>query len=156
MKNRSRALKILLVTIFFIGLFLVLRTYDSPPHLIPAKFGEVSLRVEIADSDRERKQGLAGLSSIPELYGMLFVFDKPDKYGFWMNGMLVPIDIFWINEKLEVVFIQKDIYPESYPEIFYPTSPAQYVLETRAGFSEQFGIATGTVLTLQNTITVSE
>jgi hypothetical protein len=44
----------------------------------------------------------------------------------------------------------------SYPSVFYPTSPALYVLETTAGFASEHNIATGTPLLLKNFPIVSE
>lgn len=87
---------------------------------------------------------------------MLFIFPVSDRYGFWMKDTLVPLDIFWLDDKGQVVSIAKDVAPSSFPNVFYPTAPARYVLETAAGFAEAHAIATGTPLLLKNFPTVSE
>jgi uncharacterized membrane protein (UPF0127 family) len=121
-----------------------------------ALFGGVSLRIDYATTDAQREKGLGDRTSIPDDYGMLFVFPKDDYYGFWMKNMLVPIDIFWLDSKGQVVFIENEVATSSYPNVFYPNAPARYVLETVAGFAHKQSIATGTPLLLKNIPSVSE
>jgi uncharacterized membrane protein (UPF0127 family) len=71
-----------------------------------------------------------------------------------MKDMLVPIDIFWLDDKGQVVSMATSVTPSSYPRVFYPAVPARYVLETMAGFADEHGIATGTPLLLKNLPTV--
>ena len=126
----------------------------SLPTLI--EFGGVSLRIEYATTEAARERGLGGRADIPSGYGMLFVFPKDGSYGFWMKDMLVPIDMFWLNDKGQVVSIAENVATSSYPNVFYPTVPARYVLETSAGFANAHNIATGTPLLLKNFPSVSE
>lgn len=121
-----------------------------------AEFGGVSLNIEYATTSAALELGLGGRTRIPDDYGMLFVFPRDDKYGFWMKDMLVPIDIFWINAQGHVVFIAQNVATSTYPSIFYPTIPARYVLETTAGFARVHGIATGTPLQLKYFPSVTE
>ena len=81
---------------------------------------------------------------------MFFVFQKDGMYGFWMKDMLVPIDIFWLDDKGQVISIAEEVATSSYPNVFYPSAPARYVLETAAGFARTHAIATGTPLYLKN------
>lgn len=145
---------------FYIGLLAVVALgvawiyfYKTIPD---AEFGGVSLRLEYTTTPEARERGLGGRTEIPEDYGMLFVFPKDDKYGFWMKDMLVPIDIFWLDSKGQVVFIARDVATSTYPNVFYPTEPALYVLETAAGFAREHSIATGTPLRLKNLERVSQ
>lgn len=112
------------------------------------KVGSSSVTVEIADSEEERKKGLSGRKSLGESEGMLFVFDKKDVFpSFWMKGMLIPIDIIWIDEG-EVVKIHKNVQPE--PEKldreltkYYPDGPIDFVIEVNAGFSGKNNLGVG-------------
>ena len=74
---------------------------------------------------------------------MLFVFDHPAQYPFWMKDMNFPIDIIWIDENLKVIFIKKNAVPESYPEVFTSPQNSKYVLEVVAGFSDKYNIKIG-------------
>jgi uncharacterized membrane protein (UPF0127 family) len=69
----------------------------------------VRLSVEVADTPAERGRGLSGREMLPENSGMLFVFDTPGRYGFWMYGMKFPLDIIWIDERLRVVYFVENV-----------------------------------------------
>jgi uncharacterized membrane protein (UPF0127 family) len=64
---------------------------------------------------------------------MLFIFDKPATYPFWMKDMKFPIDVVWLNSDHNVVTVKSNVSPASYPETFQNSAPAQYVLELKAG-----------------------
>lgn len=121
-----------------------------------AEFGGVSLRIEYATTTAARERGLGGRTSVPDDYGMLFVFPNDGFYGFWMKDTLVPLDIFWLDSKGQIVSIAQDVATSSYPNVFYPTAPARYVLETAAGFARAHAVATGTPLRLKNFPIVSK
>lgn len=97
--------------------------------------GDMPLRVAIADTADERMLGLSGTTGLPESTGLLFIFESDSRPGFWMKDMLFPIDIIWISAKGEVVGIEHDVSPATYPATFRPTEPIRYVLEVPAGFS---------------------
>jgi len=137
-------------------LFFLKTNIPSPGGLVIGNFGGVPIRVEFVTTDEARQRGLGGRESIPSDYGMLFVFPKSDKYGFWMKDTLVPLDMFWLDEGGKVVYMAQNVATSSYPTVFYPTVPALYVLETMAGFAGVHGIATGTPLQLKNLPTVSK
>lgn len=115
-----------------------------------AEFGGVSLILDYATTDAERERGLGGRANVPYDYGMLFVFPREGKYGFWMKDMLVPVDIFWLDGKGQVIYMEIDVATSTFPTVFYPVQPATYVLETTAGFAQAHNIATGTPLILRN------
>jgi uncharacterized protein len=143
----------LLLALLLIGA-LVYRTHKLS--LATAQFGGVSLRIEYATTPAEREKGLSGRKDIPDNYGMLFVFPQSDRYGFWMKETLIPLDIFWINDKGQVVSIAADVATSSYPSVFYPSEPAMYVLETKSGFAREHGIRNGELLRLKTFPSVSK
>ena len=143
----------LLAVAVLAGAAMIAYRTEAPP---TAEFGGVSLNIEYATTTEAKERGLGGRASIPDNYGMLFIFPKDDYYGFWMKDMLVPIDMFWLDDKGQVVFIAQDVATSSYPNVFYPSMPARYVLETVAGFARTHNIATGTPFTLKNSKSVSE
>ncbi len=104
----------------------------------------VKIKVELALTEAEREQGLSGRDGLADDAGMLFVFDHPDKYLFWMKDMNFPIDMIWIGQDSKIIYIQKNASPDSYPQkTFGPETPATYVLEVPAGFSDKNGLKEG-------------
>ena len=77
---------------------------------------------------------------------MLFVFDKPDTYGFWMKDMHFSIDMIWLDENFRVVTVASDVPANSYPKTYHPTDKSLYVLETNAGYAEKNNIKVGDIL----------
>jgi uncharacterized membrane protein (UPF0127 family) len=112
-----------------------------------------TITAEVVDTASSREQGLSGRLGLGEDKGMLFIFDHPGKYGFWMKDMLFAIDIVWINEDGIVVHVERNISPSSYfvtnpPQTFINTPEALYVLEVAAGESEEKGLYLGTKVEL--------
>ena len=112
--------------------------------------------IDFATTTAARELGLGGRRSIPSNYGMIFVFPSDSLYGFWMKDTLIPLDMFWLDPKGHVVYVARDVATSSYPNVFYPTVPARYVLETVAGFARAHDVKIGTVLLLKNYPIVSK
>lgn len=115
----------------------------TPENISYVKIGGQMVRVALAISPEAQAQGLGGYAGLPEGEGMLFVFDRPGKYMFWMEGMKFPIDIIWITENLQVVHVERNVPPESYPTRFGPSAYVKYVLEVPAGFTAKHDIKPG-------------
>lgn len=106
------------------------------------------LETAIADNINERSLGLSICDNLASNQAMLFIFNKPDIYSFWMKDMHFPIDIFWLDEHRQVVFVHKDAQPEEYQQgiNYLPDVDALYVLETVSGFAESHQIGIGNQL----------
>ena len=102
-----------------------------------------ALLVEVADTRSSRELGLSGRTSMRDTEGLLFVFDTPGRYGFWMKDMKFPLDIIWINQNGVVVEIERELDASSYPKVFTNRSEASYVLEINGGRAEHFGLYLG-------------
>lgn len=104
----------------------------------------------IAKDEKDRQKGLSGRKSLAQNQGMIFIFDHPDRYGFWMKDMLFPIDIIYINTD-KVVYIVKNAPAGGQVQnltIYRPNDPANYVLELNAGQSDKLNIKEGTTVKL--------
>ena len=141
--NCSNCIKwvLFILLVFFLSLnFFDSKNIEEPQpiqNVKHVKIGGVSVAVELALNPASQAQGLSGRNQLGKNEGMLFVFDRPDQYAFWMKDMNFPIDIIWIGEDLQIVYIKKNAAPESYPETFTPEIKAKYVLEVISGFSEK-------------------
>lgn len=109
----------------------------------------VHILVRLADTDKTRQLGLSYFSQLPENQGMLFSFPQVGTYGFWMKDMNFPIDIIWIDENLKIIDRTINVLPSSFPNIFTPKAPVNYVLEIPANTADQYGFFVGAQLTLQ-------
>lgn len=86
-------------------------------------------RVRIADTEEKRAQGLSGVPSLKKDEGMLFIFPTEGLHSFWMKDMNFALDLVWIDSSWNVASTTKNATPESFPKLFYPPQPVQYVLE---------------------------
>ena len=105
--------------------------------------GDAQIKVELAESQGARGQGLGDRKSLPQDQGMFFIFEKSENHPFWMREMQFPLDIIWLDENYKVVYIEKNIDPATYPKSFGPDVPTQYVLEINAGWTEKNKINAG-------------
>lgn len=83
--------------------------------------------------------------------GMLFIFPGETSPPFWMLGMLIPLDIVWIDSGLNVVGVTANVPPHSgsgSPTLYLPPQPVRYVLEVGAGIAHELGIGPGSVVEL--------
>jgi hypothetical protein len=105
--------------------------------------GGSEISVEVANTPDLRTRGLSGHVRHDVNEGMLFIFNDAEQYSFWMKDMSFPIDIVWFDSQYRVVYVKKNAEPTSYPEVFTPTAPAQYVLEVPAGFFSSHNLKVG-------------
>lgn len=97
----------------------------------------------VSVSDSEKEKGLSVFNKIKTNEAMIFIFDTPKKYSFWMKGMKFPIDMVWLDQDKKIVDIKKDVAVATYPELFAPSSDALYVLEFVSGTMDNLNIKIG-------------
>ncbi len=134
----KRIFLIILISLFLILLLITPKSSTTTLHL-PTK--DISLI--IADTTETREKGLSGKEVLPEDTAMLFIFDRPAQYGFWMKDMKFPIDILWLDENYQIVDMKKGLSPETFPETYEPAEKSLYVLETNANFVEENRLKVG-------------
>ncbi|MBI2595630.1 DUF192 domain-containing protein [Candidatus Daviesbacteria bacterium] len=112
------------------------------------------INIEIADTKEKRSKGLGGRQSLASDSGMLFIFDKTDKFTFWMKGLSFPLDFIWIKDD-EIVEISPDIpFPESGQKDedlprYTPATQINKVLEVNGGFSAANNVKVGDKIEVQ-------
>lgn len=138
----------IVVTVIAILFFMQQTQRTATPTVVI--IGDTKVRVDVAATPETRTQGLSGRRSLAEGEGLFFIFEQEGNWGFWMKGMLFPIDIIWTATDGTIITVTPNVTPETYPQAFYPTTPkARYVLEVPAGFAERHGIAEGGKLVVQ-------
>lgn len=117
------------------------------------KINNQTFKLSLAKTSQEKEVGLSTTESLPEDQGMLFIFEKPDYYPFWMKNMKFPIDIIYINND-QIVAIHKNLKPPTNPNdaavIYTPQEPASKVLEINAGLSEKYDFKKGDKVKIDN------
>src|SRR5216684_3115219 len=87
---------IALITIILAALIgtLLFKRVTSPM----AKINGHEFSLILAKDEKDKQIGLSKFSKIDKDKGMLFLFEKPDFYPFWMKDMKFPIDIIFIKD----------------------------------------------------------
>ncbi len=98
--------------------------------------------VEVAKTRAEQSLGLGNRPSLDWGHGMLFLYDQPGFFAFWMKRMHFDIDIVWIRDGRIVGISPFVRYPREDPE--HPQtvrSPelVDMVLEVPAGYADAGG-----------------
>ena len=109
--------------------------------------------VTVAKSDQEKQIGLSKKEKIEENQGMLFIFDNPDYYRFWMKEMKFPIDIIYIKDNKVVTIVENAKPPSSSGTdltIYQPDDKSDKVLEVKAGLASKYNIKEGTTVKIEN------
>ncbi len=149
MKSMKKQLVFLAVSVSVVGalgaIYISREAVQLPvaEKTVQLSVGSSTVRAFIAETPQEKKKGLSGRPALGDTEGMFFRFDSPDLYSFWMKDMLMPIDIIWIDSDYSVADITPDVRPESYPNLFYPKVPVQYVLEVQAGWANAHDVKIG-------------
>ncbi len=100
------------------------------------------IAIEIADDSIKRTQGLKYRTLLPDTAGMLFIFENSEQRSFWMQNTHISLDIIYVNEKKEIVTIQRHTKPLSEDSILSYDN-AMYVVEVNAGFCDKYKIVEG-------------
>ncbi|TSC70325.1 MAG: hypothetical protein CEO12_428 [Parcubacteria group bacterium Gr01-1014_46] len=140
MKFNKTRVSFMLFIVVGVTLIVYLSTVNYKSRAI---VGGKTFSIDVADTTFTMSKGLSGRKSISKDEGMVFVFEKLDKHGFWMKDMLFPIDILWMDENFKIVHIEKSVSPETYPTIFSPDRLSLYVLEISAGQTDSLGVKVG-------------
>lgn len=103
------------------------------------------IEIQIVRNSEEITRGLMNRDSLGWNRGMLFVFDREEDRTFWMKNTRFSLDIIFINNEKEILYIAEHTTPYSTNPIpgFYP---ARYVLEVNAGFCRIHNITPGTLI----------
>ncbi len=151
LRDNIRLLLGLTVVIFFT--ILIVSLLFSKVKKTEVSINNETFKVEIADSDKEQQIGLSETKKLAENKGMLFVFNRPDYYSFWMKNMNFPIDIIYINGNKVTTVISNAPVPASNndnPQLYQPTSQSDKVLEINAGLAEKYNIKEGSTININN------
>ena len=105
---------------------------------------EIKIFTEIADEPEEWTKGLMFREFLGENEGMLFIFNDNKERTFWMKNTLIPLDIIFVSDALDIANIAEAEPCKADPcELYASEMPAMYVLEVNQGFSRRNNINVG-------------
>ncbi len=117
---------------------------------IEASNGRHVFKVEIAQTEPERSQGLMFRQRLAADAGMLFDFGEEQPVAFWMQNTLIPLDMVFIRRDGRIANIAQRTIPLSTDTV--PSSePVRFVLEVNGGTTARLGIKAGDRVTLPPT-----
>lgn len=145
MENKISLNALFFFTVFLLAIIIILIIWQ------PGKQSQVCLKdhcfnIELAVTDEERNRGLMFREYLALNESMLFIFPEEGEYPFWMKNTLIPLDIIWINQEKEVVFIKENLQPcedEYFCPLVHSDKNAKYVLEVNEGIVEKIGLEVG-------------
>lgn len=103
--------------------------------------------LQLAVTPAQQALGLGDRAKLPLADGMLFVYHSSGTRCFWMKGMRFALDMIWLAQSDEVVSVQPNVSPRSYPATY--CTLAQDVIELDAGQAHFAGIVVERVVKLE-------
>lgn len=101
--------------------------------------------VYLALTRPQHVRGLMHVRELPDMTGMLFVYDREEMHSMWMKNTYIPLDIAFARSDGTIGNIVRNTEPLSLRSIA-ATRPAKYVLELNAGVTERLAIEAGSRL----------
>ncbi|HEX3096304.1 MAG TPA: DUF192 domain-containing protein [Usitatibacter sp.] len=105
------------------------------------KVGTHPLKVEVAQTEAQRSQGLMFRKALGRDDGMLFIFDDPGYYAMWMKNTLIPLSVAFVDAN-GVILNVADMEPQTLDS--HPAQgPAVYAIETNKGWFAEHRVGAG-------------
>jgi uncharacterized protein len=112
--------------------------------VLESERGDVELEVEIAETPVQQQLGLMHRESLASEAGMVFLFAKETRGGFWMKNTLIPLSIAFFDRDGRILRIL-DMEPcEADPcPLYDPRVPYRGALEVNRGAFGEWGVSEG-------------
>lgn len=112
---------------------------------VPLAAGMHRIDAQVAMTPDQRMIGLMYRKEMPQLEGMLFVFEQPTVQCFWMKNTLLPLTAAFVSDDGTIVNLV-DMKPQT-TDSHCSTKPVRFVLEMNQGWFAKKGIKAGAKLT---------
>ena len=128
----------LLSTLYLSGLLAMQPAWCAD---IALMVGNHRIHAELANTPQSRERGLMQRGHLCADCGMLFVFEKADKYNFWMKDTPLPLSIAFIAVNGAVINIEE--MHANTTDLHSAKGDALYALEMSGGWFARNGIKPG-------------
>ena len=108
---------------------------------ISLQIGKHNIHAEIANTPQSRERGLMQRGRLCANCGMLFIFEKADRYSFWMKNTPLPLSIAFIAVDGAILNIE-EMQPNTL-DTHDAQGDALYALEMNSGWFTRNGIKRG-------------
>lgn len=112
-----------------------------------------TVKLEVAQTEKEIERGLMYRTSLPEDQGMVFIFSPPRPVNFWMAHCFISLDMLFVKDG-KIIKIFDNVPPcHAQNERDCPTYPAgmgievSEVVELAAGYSKRHNVKVGDPVT---------
>jgi len=121
--------------------------HQAPQPKLPVVRLQAGLQIvlaEVADTPRSREIGLMMRERLGPNEGMLFVFEQPRAYCFWMRNTLLALSIAFIDDDGRIVNIE-DMAPRT-EDSHCAKAPVRFALEMEQGWFARRALGAGAKL----------
>ena len=98
-----------------------------------------ALQIYVAQTRPQRARGLMNVRNLPDMTGMLFIYDQDAYLSMWMKNTFIPLDMLFIRSDGSVSSIAYNTEPQSLESVA-ALEPVRYVLELNAGMADKLGL----------------
>lgn len=152
--HASRRLATTLLTVCSLSMFVRLvnaesstteANADSGLPMAQLQAGIHRIRAEVAATETSRERGLMWRQDLARNSGMLFVFNQPGRYCFWMKNTLIPLSIAFLDDDGHIVTLAEMEAGSEEPHC--PSQTVRYALEMNKGWFVERGLTRGASVT---------
>lgn len=113
----------------------------------PIAIGGQALQLQLALTPSEQQRGLMFRESLPKDHGMLFLFDRPERRGFWMQNTSIPLEIGYFDAEGRLREVHK-LFPFDENAVSSTSAQILIAVETNRGWFEANQVTTGAMIDL--------
>jgi hypothetical protein len=106
--------------------------------------GMYQIDAQVAQTPQQREIGLMFRKEMPQVEGMIFVFEQPATRCFWMRNTLLPLTAAFVADDGRIVNLA-DMKPQT-DDSHCSEEPVRYVLEMNQGWFAKKNITKGAKL----------
>ncbi len=106
------------------------------------KIGPHRVTLELAIDPETRARGLSNRQSLPDNYGMLFIFPHEQQLSFWMRDTVIPLSIVFLDSEKTVINMY-EMLPSNLEIIYRSKRPSLYAIEMPEKWFVSHGVVPG-------------
>jgi len=109
-----------------------------------------SISTEIAETPAERQRWLTfRTEQLPLNSSLLLVYDKPDLYSLWLLNIQFNLDLIWLDNSGNIVYMKQNAVPcsntlDASKCTYKNTIPSKYIIAATSGFIKYHKITNDT------------